>query len=371
MPIAPLHPRRAARRAALGPLSVAARPALLAALCVACGTNAPSAGGDENLPNAAVGPFRVLRAEEMGGKAPLVTSDAFRSPGVVDLDGDPATLESALYVASGSATLRSIYRYELPDGRTSSLQRVKVLERTEAWEPEAGLDHPMPLRVGEEIWLYYASGGCIGRAVSSDAGVTFEKRPATPLLCADPAAAPWEQGGLTAPSVHVAHDGSYRLLYETPGGIGEAASADGQAFSRRGGGPVLAAASPAGPLPEDGGVDDPFDNVRVGDPCALLGVSPLGRPVTYLYYTGQNRLDRFASGMAARFGDDGAFTRNPAPVLTRFDAHAPFVMRRGNITLIYAEGRNSETKSDWKPAIIGGLAPATAALPAVARDGGP
>lgn len=342
--------------------SLAARRSSLALAAVAllgagCGTGASSAGGDRDLPTAMAGPFRLLRKGETGNTAPFVLdrSAPWEAPSALDLDGDPATPAVALYVSWG-ATLSAISRYEAPDGITAGKTvATVVLAGDEDWEKPSGVGHPSVLRVGDEVWLYYAAGGCLGRAVSTDNGVTFTRSPSGPMLCAGPA---WEGGALTAPGVHVGFDGRFHLLYGAAGAIGEAVSDDGVTFARVGEGPVLSAS----------GVD--FDAAAVGEPCVVTTTSPLGRPITMLYYSGHTSsdpsTDRLATGLAGRFGDTGPFERSTAPVLTRNDAHGPSVLRRGDVTVLYAAGRSSEVPgATWKSVIVGGVAPADRSLPTV------
>ncbi len=346
-----------------------------AASAAGCGTGGASAGGDRDLPNASAGPFRLLRKGETSRPAPFVVTDVFRSPAVVDLDGDPSTPAAALYVATVSAP-RRIFRYELADGRTASKTRVEVLAAGEGPEATEGVDHPMPLRVGSEIWLYFSSVGCVRRAVSRDGGLTFE-RDVVPILCGGDGVAPWESGWVGAPSVHAEADGAYRMFYESDGGIGEARSVDGVAFTRVGAGPVLTpsrgpvgagtslarAAGASGGGGADPAADEPFDGDRVGEPMALGVEGALGRPITLLYYAARSASGRWAVGLAARFGDEGAFERNPVPALARHDARSPFVVRVGGVSLMFAEGRSSEASANWKPNILGAVAPATASVP--------
>lgn len=354
--------------------------ALGVALAVACGTGAPPASGDKNLPNALAGPFRPLRAPDEGTRAPFVIAGAtVTDPSALDLDGDEKTLGVALFVELGNEDFpHAISRFDLPDGPESPAKAaggMKVLIGDQDWEHEtiAGVSKPtvhkpFVLRVGAEVWLYYEAGGCIGRATSPD-GTTFSKTEG-PVLCADPASA-WEGGAVGAPSVHVARDGSYRLLYGANGRLGEARSNDGVSFVRTSDAPILAPRAPGGPLVPDAATDDPFDDDAVGDPHAMLGTTSDGRPLTYVYYTGKNRLGAHVIGLAARFGDDGALAANPTPVLSRFDAHGASVVRNGSVTILYAGGRSSEASATWVPSVLGAIAPATSALAPLPSDAGP
>ena len=327
-------------------------------LLASCGTGASPAGGDRDLPNAQAGPFRLLRAGEMKGRAPFVIdrSPPWEGPAALDLDGDPETPGTAVYVSWG--TTSTITRFELPDGRSLEGNGVQVLEATEAWEQPGGVRHPAVLREGGEVWMYYEASGCVGRAVSQDGGQTFVKNPTTPVLCGEPG---WEGGALGAPSVFRGFDGKIRLLYGASGVIGEAISDDGVAFRRLRGEPLLTRVG-APPLPEGAELDEVFDSAAVGEPDALTVRSALDRPITLIYYTGTNRLGRTAVGLAARLGDDGVASRNPAPVLARHDARGPSALRLAGFTLLYVAGRSSEVSPTWQSVILGAVAPADRSL---------
>jgi hypothetical protein len=338
-------------------------------LALSCGTQAPPAGGDKNLPNAGVGPFRVLKPDEMPSTAPFALSPqkpGWRSPAVLDIDGDPGTMGIFLYVAS-VGEVRFIFGFEVEDGRFGT-DRTQSLAKDQDWEDASGVDDPAVLRVDGSIWMFYASGACIGKAVSED-GVAFQKT-AGPVLCTGPSqgSPAWEGERLSGPAVYRARDGSFRLFYASGGKIGEARSLDGDTFERVGSEPALTPAPPAGPLVEDAGVDEPFDDDAVGDPDILTGELTSGRPVTYVYYTGTNRLGMHAVGLAARFGDDGPLTRNPTPVLTRFGANAPSVVRRSGFLLLYSGGKSSDTNPVNNPAVIAAIAPATLSIPLPADE---
>jgi len=329
------------------------RAVVLLALASACGQGAPPAGGSDGLPSALVGPFRLLRKGAKGKSAPQVLTTSggkWFNPSALDLDGAQATLPLAMYVDTGDP--RSIVRFELPFGPSvagAGASRVSVLTASLPWEGKE-VAHPFAMRVGDEVWLYYAASGCVGRAVSKD-GLSFEKHP-DPVLCGNKDAAPWENGALTGPAVYRARDGSYRLLYESGGQIGEATSPDGVVFVRTGA-PLLSPAPSA----------EPFDDVAVGDPHPLLGQTPEGEPVTYVYYTGTSSTKHTGIGLAARFGDAGPLVRAVQPVLTRYEARSPSVIRNGPVTLLYAGGRTLEASDTSLGGVVGAIAPATTELP--------
>jgi hypothetical protein len=336
---------------------------------VACGTGAPPAGGDLHLPNANVGPFRVFRSDETTKTAPQVLgSGNWSSPEAFDLDGDPATLGVGMFVeGGGQGKPRIIYRKNLPDGRAADSSESVVLKGTESWEGDQGVGDPSVLQEGTTLWLYYAAQGCIGRARSEDGGLTFEKQPKMPVFCGEQSGPAWEGGAVSDPAVYRGHDGRLRLMYAAQGGIGEALSEDGQTFRRVGTAPWLVPVSPQVPLSPQTEQDPIFDSVKVSDPFVMLGALPSGRLVTYVYYTAEDRLGRHTIGMAARWGDEGAGERAVSPVLTRYDAQAPTIVKFNDILLMYTGGASSEVGTP-KPAVLGAIAPADRSIPLIVEE---
>ncbi len=323
----------------------------LVVLSVACGQGAPPAGGDHDLPNAVVGPYRPLRKPSEGDSAPHVLGRTqnvqWQNPGVLALEGAPGKLPFALFVEKEKGT--GIFRvdYEDPTQSKGQVDAVEVLTPTLAWE--AGrVAHPFPLRVGATARLYYSAGGCIGLAESADLS-TWTKRP-EPLAC--DGAAP-----LSAPGVVLLPDGTTRLFAARGDALVEARSADGVSFSTFEA--VLAPSAPAGPADEP---DQPFDAATVGDPHPFYEVGADGRAITYVYFTGKNRAGAHAIGLAARFGE-GSLTRAVAPVFTRFDPRSPTTIGYGAIRMLYVVGRGSEGNAGTMGSVLAGLTPATASLP--------
>lgn len=318
----------------------------------ACGTGAAPAGGDQNLPNARVGPFRVLRTGETTRKAPFVfESGLWRDPAIVALGEGPeaGATRARLFLAGGGANNGFLAFTDLAQAvdRGNGVP-TRVLEAAEEWEAGA-LGAPSVL-VDQEKWLlFYAAGGCIGRAVSTD-GEHFERAPRTPVLCGD------ERGPVGAPSIARGGDGGFRLFYEQAGAILEARALDAEGSAFGAGETVLRAST------EEGS----YDAGGVGDPCALpltaAAASVTGRTVRYLYYTAHTADGTPAIGLAARFGDDGPLERAREPVLTRYRAHAPTALVLPTMTLLYASSSRDELGND-DPAVLAGLAPATVERP--------
>ncbi|AUX43238.1 uncharacterized protein SOCE26_046820 [Sorangium cellulosum] len=385
--------RVTARRPRLGRL----QPLLLRALAAACAASQlvacatlPSDGEEGSLPNAGAGPFREIAQAELGSAraAPYVMDDDdhfTRDVSVVDLDGDPSTPAAAGFFA---ATLRpegapedtppdplappsAIVRHDAADGRSFARAAATVLAPELDWEGGT-VAAPSALRVGGEIWLYYAAAGGIGLARSAD-GVTFAREPAPVLAPLAPGRAGWERGA-TPGSPGVVHlpDGSFRMFYEVPGdggapAIGEARSDDGLAWERVGDGPALAPAPrPGAAAGAPDGDGEPFDSAAVLDPAPALAVSATGRPILRVYYTGRDGAGRSAIGLVARVGYDGPLQRAAAPVFGASSAlapRAPSVVVYPGFSLLFVTQAAGTRADQGYPAVAAGVAPADAALP--------
>lgn len=339
-------------------------PAFVVAL--SCGVNAPPSGGDDNLPNAKVGPFRVLREGEMPPQD-RVFPFALRRKGT----RNPSALQDGahvkLYVASSEsldpeAPPIKILRFDAADGRSFHPREpdAVVLEPSESWEGGV-VDAPSVLRVGSEIWMFYAAMGGIGLAVSAD-GTTFVKR-VDPVLKVS-ADATWEQGNVPSdPSVVMLGEGSFCMFYEAGAGIGEAVSEDGVRWRRVAGAPALwPVPPPAGPAPEEDSVDEPFDDVSVADPHALVDTSSLGRGILRVYYAGSNRLGVWSLGMAARYDGETTLQRAHGRVLgSDHLPRGPAVLRLRDVAMLYFTAP-ADREPESASAIAIGVAPATASL---------
>ncbi len=349
--------------------ALALRAALaVAAVAAGCATLASPGAGDVDLPNAGAGPFRVLRTGEVKGHlAPYVADSSgakWREPSVLDVDGDPATLDVEVYAASGPDASSRIVRFVADDGRSLSRNPPVALTATEGWEG-THVGSPCAVRVGGETWLYYAAEGGIGLArgpaSGGDAGPAFTKVPG-PVLGAEGAAA-WESAAPPGePGVVRGRDGSFHLFYAAGGSIGEATSSDGLHFARASG-PVLAPSATPASAPSDGGVDEPFDDVRVGHPAPVLATSATGRELLRVYYGAEDRLGRRGVGLAAREGESGALTRATAPALTtNYSPTAPSVVVFDRFALLYFSQHAGLTPVLAYDAVAVGVAPATVSL---------
>jgi hypothetical protein len=353
--------------------------ALLFVALASCATLGEGDGGGENLPNAHAGPFRKLVQTELGQSrsAPNVLDDSGqlgRDPSVIDVDGDPSTLDVFGYFsvtippegeeADVAAPPNAIARFGAIDARSFDRARELVIEPADAWEGGT-VGAPSALRIGGEIWIYYAAAGGIGRATSPD-GLTFT-RDGAPVLAPDPAG--WEAGAAPAsPGVVRLDDGSFRMFYAVAAGgagssIGEARSDDGIAWTRLGSGPALAPA-PA-PLPAGEG-DEPYDSLSVGSPCPVLAVSPIGGVILRVYYGAVDRLGTGVIGLAARFGNDGPLVRATSPVFgtgSTLAPREPSLLVHDDFTLLFVTQLAGRSAGKAYPAVAGGVAPALAGLP--------
>jgi len=345
-----------------------------------CGTLGSPPAPAENLPSSGAGPFRPLAGDELPSFAapPFVLDDAmalYREPSVVAAADEDSSLAVVLFAVARVGAHDVIVRTSAPDARsfyggaadnqTGSHPRhtpAVVLTADRAWEG-ADLAGPSAVRVGGQLWLYYAGAGGIGLAVSED-GLAFTKTGDAPVLAPDPRAA-WETTPPHAPSVAVMPDGSWRMLYGAGSSIGEAASADGTTWTRVDGDPE---APGLNPVLSPGST---FDAGQVDDPLLLPRVTPAGRLQVRVLYTGHDTPPGAAArasavGFAARYGSSGPLSRQDAPVYGG-SAHeaAPALFEPALGSILYAQ--QDETSLDPAnpyPALAAAFAPASGTLPA-------
>lgn len=353
--------------------------ALLAVGLVGCSTLADSGGGDVALPNAGAGPFRELDQLELGNNraAPNALKDDELLPrdiSVVGANEGGGSLDAFGYAAltltgeddevDPTAPPNGIARYRARDGRSFERQYDVVIEPELDWE--AGVvGWPSALWVGDELWLYYAAAGGIGLARSTD-GLVFERYD-QPVLGV--AAASWEDGAVpTSPTVVVDPIAGFRMFYESrrsdsEAAIGEAYSADGVHWQRRGSAPALGPRT-AAPQPE-------YDDASVEAPHALFQPSSEGRMILWLYYSAVDRSGRRTIAAAARTSDEEPWHRGYAPVFGTSGSlgpSEPWIVRHETWALLFATQRAGSTESQDYPAVAAGVAPATAVLPPPVAD---
>jgi hypothetical protein len=345
----------------------------------ACATLADTGGGDVNMPNAAAGPFREIKSAELGNSrvAPYALrddDDFARDLAVVDVDGDPDSLEAFAYVArtdfdpaeepDPTVPSNEIVRYTALDGRSFERQADVVLTPVDDWEG-GSVGAPAALRVGSEFWLYYAGAGGIGLATSSD-GLSFERHASEPIF--GPSASGWDQGAAPAsPAVVRLPDGTFQLFYQVTTGpdvnaIGEAVSADGINWERLGDGPVLA------PTGQSNDPERPHvDALSVAAPCAVIGESSQGRVIEFIYYAAVAATGKRTIALAARYGFAGPLSRAASPVFGTtgsLEPTEPWVMRYPDFSLLFVTQKAGTTDSLDYPAVAIGVAPADISLPA-------
>jgi hypothetical protein len=355
-------------------------PVALLALVFSCGcaTLPEPTGGEEGLPNAGAGPFRALVKGEIGNGrgAPNALNDSngyARDIAVIDLDGDPKTLGVAAFLAvavpeGGAAPTRdsptrAIQRFGALDGRSFDHAAAPVLAPDAAWEGSL-MGSPAALRKGGEVWLYYAAAGGIGLARGDATGTTFTKLDAPVLAVAESG---WDAGIVPqSPGVVLLADGSVRLFYQVDfalgSAVGEAKSADGIHFERVGDGPALTRGIDAGDAGDAG--DLAYDGAGCGSPFPVLATGGDGSTILRLYYGALDHAGTRTIGLAARYGESGAFQKAVGPVFGAgkpLGPREPCVVPFDGFSLIYATERSSTSSQD--PVIAAGIAPATAKLP--------
>lgn len=332
---------------------------------LACATTGESGHGDANLPSAGVGPFRKLVDDEVKGIAPFVLDDSralYREPAAIVEDGVVFLFAVArrdgrdVIVRTRASDGRSFYGTSADFGRSPR----EILAGGAAWEG-ASIGGPAVVRRGPELFLYYAAAGGIGVARAVD-GVTFTKAGA-PALAPDPSAR-WEATVPRAPSVYVAANGKFRMLYAAGVAIGEAESEDGVHFTRLGREPVLvpsAEPAPGSLLPNE---KPPFDRAAVGDPCAVPRVTPAGRFHLRVLYTGTDPSGATTIGFAGRYDESGPLVRQPLPVYAVNAKEAgPAFVETGEGTFLYVQQeRRASGSGDPYLAIAAGFGPANVDL---------
>ena len=350
---------------------------LVALFASSCATTGAEGEGDKNLPTSGVGPFRKLGVDEVPGIAPFVLDDRiaiYREPSILAPVAAADDSPAILYAVGKPAGVDVIVRTRADDGRaffgaSGDFGRSPpvVLAPDAPWEGPA-LAGPSALRVNDEVLLYYSAAGGIGMARSTD-GLSFRKV-AGPIFSRDPAST-WETTEVHSPGVYALPDGRLRMLYASGASIGEAESTDGVNFQRvdpdpssPGVEPVLAPAAPAAPgslLPNEKG---PFDTGRVGDPCAVVRTTPAGRVHVRVLYTGTTVEGVTAIGLAGRYGDRGALSRQPTPVYSvGAKESAPALLELPSGSYLYVQqDRRVDERLTYK-AIAAAFAPGSVKLP--------
>jgi hypothetical protein len=350
-----------ARSAHRFPVAIAVAAACAA--CVACSTIGDGGDGGEELPNAELGPFRELRDDELGAShsSPIALRDGVRQArdvSIFDADGDPSTPATFAYAAivvlkekkaKPEAPTDRIARYASDDGRTFEKDGLEVLAPTQPWESET-ISGPCAVRAGGEIRLYYASGGSIGLATSSD-GAVFASR-------SEPVVRPFREGStLSDPHVVEMPGGGQRMFVTVtddagaPSTIVSVASADGATWTK----------------PESvlmNGME--LRGASLRSPSALVATSPTGRDILHLYVEVRVGDEPPAIQLLSRFLDEPGWDVANAPVFApRLGASSPEVRRITGAdgrpaAMLFVSGPSSRTDDDW--GISAAIAPGTAVL---------
>jgi hypothetical protein len=329
---------------------------ILLSLC-ACSTLATQGAIGQNLPSSGVGPFEALSQMQVvpADVAPYVCLEPGKNlsePSVLPATSDDSTAALLAYVVSPGPQGQVIARTRSDDGISfygdtadlsnhASHQPPVVLSASLPWEmgKTSDVTGPSALRVGSQIWLYYAASGGIGLARSSD-GLTFTKTGA-PVLAPDASAA-WETTVPRAPSVAVFPDGSWHMVYAAGTSIGEATSPDGLHWTRVAENPILQPSAPVDPSTLGPGEKPPFDEGAVEDPLLVPRVDPSGRLQVRVLYTGYEEPPSATSrtgeiGFAARYGDAGPLSRQVIPVYVApgSTASGPAMLEWSGGTMLY------------------------------------
>jgi hypothetical protein len=352
----------------------------------ACATLGTPSGGDRGLPTANMGPFRELtKVEEPNVPSFVFDSPTyqFREPSALAVDpSDRKSMDVYLYtvatMTSDAGMFDVLVRTRAADARSfygtsqdSPHIPPVVLSASLPWEG-TNLAGPSALRVGAEVYLYYAAAGGIGLARSAD-GLKFTKEP-SPVLVPDRAVS-WETTTPSAPSVAVLPDGTFDMMYAAGVSIGEATSHDGITFTRVDADPTTPELDPVlSPLGGAGSVADgavgPIDTGQVSDPCVLPLVSPADRLVVRVLYTGYDGPPRDATrssaiGFAARYGTTGRLERQrlPAFAVSMHEAAPTYFAWVGG-EMLYVQATRAEIIGTSYVSIVAGIAPPTVTLAA-------
>jgi hypothetical protein len=330
----------------------------MSALVGACATLASDGDGAANLPSVLSGPFRSLAnayscdAEGVCtgiDELPLGTSDGIAHyPISLELEG-PSVLvrgdqQVVLYAGSGVARIE---RLEATDARTFT-GATAVVNIDQPYEGDAiGDAAAVDVSVAgvASVWLFYAvkpgtskpgstPGIALARSTDGRLGTAFVKAPAV-VFDGSGSKGAWETEPPRAPSVVQLDDGTFRMFYASGLAIGEATSSDGTRFTRLDADPstpeidpVFTAAPAATPTP--------FDVGSVDDPCVDRIVTPAGRTLYRMMYTGRDGAGGIAVGYAGRYGDSGVFDHGAGPVFgPKVHGHAPAIARFDGYALLY------------------------------------
>ncbi|MCB9594669.1 MAG: hypothetical protein H6719_18260 [Sandaracinaceae bacterium] len=306
----------------------------LLSLIAACSTIGDPGGMPDGLPHGGTGAFRLLDAEEIGivGSLPgraMVLRDAVERATPVDgylfyatarvLDEPPPLPDDQppndIFWAAFEP--RRIHRGEArEEGFGGFASGPEVLVASDAWEGGEVFD-PFVVVDGGTARLYYAGLGGIGLAEAPDAGGTFTRVGAAPIVA-----------DARHPSVVRGVDGAWWMYYEAAGAIHFARSDDGRAFT------------PMGPITLSDDDTGEGTELRVASPGAVRVETRGDRTLIRLYF--ESVREGITEGELSHVfyvagSEDGVtFERYPIPVMEQSDVRFPApVLVDDRVTLLY------------------------------------
>jgi hypothetical protein len=186
-----------------------------ALLALNCGALGAPARGDRDLPSTVLGGYAAVALQSSPtGSALLLSADdgSLDEPtSLLEPDGRRAVYATHTTNAGAVRIARAIERHP----RYLRFEPIQtVLEAALPWE-QGAVRSPSVLRDRSTVWLFYAAGGAIGAARSSD-GITFN-RESEPVLRAD--SAHGEGAAIGAPSVAAHPSGGFVMAYASGGSL--------------------------------------------------------------------------------------------------------------------------------------------------------
>lgn len=186
-----------------------------ALLALNCGALGAPARGDRDLPSTVLGGYAAVALQSSPtGSALLLSADdgSLEEPSsLLEPDGRRALYATHSTSAGAVRIARAIERQP----RYLRFEPIQtVLEASLPWE-QGAVRSPSVLRDGSTVWLFYAAGGAIGAARSTD-GVNFN-REGEPVLRPD--SAHGEGAAIGAPSVVAHPSGGFVMAYASGGSL--------------------------------------------------------------------------------------------------------------------------------------------------------
>ena len=337
------------------------RAILALAVLLACGCATLAEEELEILPapHNGVGPFRPLDRTETGvpgnpsGRvintrgavaAPMVADDhlfyvfAEPLPDVMPPEMPGEAIDWSFFAP------RAIHRAPPGDERLGFPTGSQVLAAEAGWEGESVRDPWALVLPDGRVLLYYVGDGGIGLAEASSIGGAFTRAGGGPIV------APVAGETLARPSV-VLFDGTYFMYFETGAGtIALAESSDGRSFTRAG--TVDVARGPVSGEP---------DEIAVAAPGATVATTASGRRFIRLYLESHREDGTHLISLAAS-ADGRVFERLERPVVEAPGTGEPGPMtidERVSVLFYTAPAVQSGLQTR---AIVGGVAPMSATL---------